>query len=656
VSEFTISGVERAAGSGDHARTVRRPGWEIVTLLGIVLTASFLYIWGLNANGWANAYYSAAVQAGQHDPVAFFFGASDWGNSITVDKPPLSLWVMGISVRLFGLNTWALLLPQAAMTIGSTLLIYLLARRHLSGPAALLAAAVFASTPITVLLARYNNPDPLMVLLMLSAFYAGIRATESGRTRFLYLAACFMALGFLAKQLQAFLVLPAIALVFFVYVQKAQRTRAISLILAGLVLAIGSLTWPMAVDLTPSGSRPYVGGSTANSMLELTLGYNGIDRVLQRGDEPSATALTPQEFRSIDTDAGVFRLFNSNYGQESGWLLLPALLVCAAVFWQMLRRKYDRNKSIFALASAVWMITTYLVLSFMGNSIHSYYTAALAAPLALCIGLGAELLSSTAMSVPRRIATAAAVVLSSLFSHAMWQLSSSYPEGLGMAILIIGLLAGAALSVQAPFKWMGPAAAWLAIGSLLVGPLVCSVITLNTQQQGSNPLSGGLSRSPNTISRFLQEVKNGGRPGAAGLAIGDTPSPILSEYLRNASPGCTWAAATYPGQTAARFQLETGRPVMPLGGFAALDPSPTLEQFKELARSGRVCYVVEQPEQLKVPGNSPELLAIHSWVANTFSSEKMDGVIVYDLTRSAPSSEPVAATDAETSRRASGGE
>lgn len=632
-SESTILGVEGAAHSGDPASTVRPPVWEILTLLGIVLAASFLYIWGVAANGWANAYYSAAVQAGQHDPLSFFFGSSDWGNSITVDKPPLSLWVMGLSVRLFGLNTWALLLPQAAMTLGSTLLIYRLARRHLSGPAALLSGAVYASTPITVLLARYNNPDPLMVLLMLSALYAGIRATESGRTRFLYLAACFLALGFLAKQLQAFLVLPAIALVFIAYAQKARRTRVVSLFLAGLVLAAGSLAWPMAVDLTPHDSRPYVGGSATNSMLELTLGYNGIDRILQRANEPSAAALTPPEFRSIDTDAGVFRLFNSNYGQESGWLLLPALLVCGAILWAIFRRKYDRNKSIFALASVAWMITTYLVLSFMGNSIHSYYTAAIAAPLALCIGLGAELINAKAMSVPQRIVTAAAVVLSSLFAHAMWQLSSSYPESLGTALLVIGLLAGAALSVQAPFKWMGPLAAWLAIGSLLVGPLACSVITLGTPQQGSNPLSGGISRSPNTISRFLQEVKNGGQPGAAGLAIGITPSPVLVDHLRHASPSCTWAAATYPGQTAARFQLAVGRPVMPLGGFAALDPSPTLEQFRELTRSGQICYLVEQPEQLKVPGNSPELLTIHDWVTGTFRAEQIDGVTVYDLTR-----------------------
>lgn len=630
MSESTTLGTDRTTGPDDGAP--RRPGWEPWGLAGILVLAAFLYVWGIADNGWANAYYSAAVQAGQNDPAAFFFGSSDWGNSITVDKPPLSLWIMGLSVRLFGLNTWALLLPQAAMTMASILLIHCLARRHLPPSAALLSAAIFACTPITVLLARYNNPDPLMVLLMLAALYTGMRAAESGRTRFLYLAACLLALGFLAKQLQAFLVLPAIALAFCFYAQKAWRARVVSLLLAGLVLAVGSLAWPLAVDLTPPGSRPYVGGSASNSMLELTVGYNGINRVLQHEDDPSV-ALIPQEFRSVETDAGLFRLFNSNYGQEIGWLLLPALLACIAIVVTVLRGRYSRNKSIFAVASVTWMITTYLMLSFMGNSFHSYYTASLAAPLALCLGFGAELLTSPRQSRRSRITIAASVVSSCIFAQAMWQLSAAYPQVLGTGVLLLGLLAGAMLSVPAPGKWVHRVAAWLAVGTLMAGPAFCSTIALATPQEGSNPLSGGLSRNPNTLSRFLAGVKNGDPAWASGLAIGVAPSPALASHLRNAAAQCTWAAATYPGQTAARFQLKIGRPVMPLGGFAATDPSPTLAQFKEWVQAGRLCHLVVQPEQLKVPGNSPELHEIHEWVTQTFSAEKIDDVTVYNLTR-----------------------
>ncbi|WP_165478239.1 glycosyltransferase family 39 protein [Arthrobacter sp. S39] len=604
--------------------------WEIGTLIGIISGSALIYVWGLAGNGWANAYYSAAVQAGQHDLAALFFGSADWGNSITVDKPPLSLWIMGLSVRIFGLNTWALLLPQAGMTMASTLLIYRVARPHLPASLALLSAAVFAMTPITVLLARYNNPDPLMVLLMLSALYAGIRAVETDRSRLLYLGACFLALGFLTKQLQAFLVLPAIVLVFLVYSSFAWPKRLVTLLFACVMLVAGSLAWPMVVELTPPMSRPYVGGSATNSMLELTLGYNGLDRVLKREADPS-TALIPEAMRRLDTDAGFFRLFNANYGQEIGWLLVPALIASIAITVQLVSGRFSRKKSILATAAVSWLATTYIVLSFMGNSFHSYYTASLAAPLALCIGLGAELAFTSGRTVLSRVGLGLTVVASSIFSHAMWQLSDAYLEWLGNALLYAGLLSGAVLLLPAPQKWISVAASWLAIGSLLVGPLYCSVITLSSPQNGSNPLSGGVARNPHTLSRFLQGVRVQDPAWASGLAIGNSPSPAIAELLRSADADCTWAAATYPGQTAARFQLEVGRPIMPIGGFAATDPSPKLEQFQQAALTGRLCYLVEQPEQLMVPGNSSELAAIHDWVRNTFRAENIDGVTVYRL-------------------------
>lgn len=609
----------------NHKKTL-----EICSLVCIITGSALIYVWGLSGNGWANAYYSAAVQAGQHDLGAFFFGSSDWGNSITVDKPPLSLWIMGLSVRLFGLNTWALVLPQAAMTMASTLLIYRVGRPHLPAPFALLSTAVFAFTPITVLMARYNNPDPLMVLLMISALYAGIKATEPGQSRLLYMTACLLSLGFLAKQFQAFLVLPAIILVFLVYASCAWRKRLVTLHLAGLILVAASLAWPLATDLTPAESRPFVGGTATNSMIELTLGYNGLDRVLKQEDDPSL-ALMPEGMRSIDSDAGFFRLFNANYGQESGWLLVPGLLACVAITVQLLRGMYSRKKSIFVAAAACWMVTTYVVLSFMGSSFHSYYTASLAAPMALCLGLGAELVLSSGKTLLSRVGIGLAVVISSIFSHAMWQLSEEYVAWLGHVLLYTGMVSGAAVMIPAPRKWITQTASWLAVGSLLLGPIYCSVITLGSPQAGSNPLSGGVASNPTSLSQFLQGVKVGDPSWATGLAIGNSPTPGMAELLRNADADCTWAAATYPGQTAARFQLEVNRPIMPIGGFAAKDPSPTLEQFQKQVGSGRLCYLVEQAEQLRVPGNSEELTAIHDWVRATFKAQEIDGVNVYKL-------------------------
>lgn len=638
---MTVS-ASTAPATGQAGFAVRSPTpvarWEKATIAALLLSAAFLYLWKLDQNGWANAFYSAAVQSGEHDFTAFFFGSSDWGNSITVDKPPLSLWIMGLSVRLFGLNSWGLLVPQVIITLTSTLLIFVLIRRYFPASAALIAAAAFAYTPITVLLARYNNPDPLMVLLMIAVLYTGTRAAETGRLKPMLIAGGFLALGFLTKQLQAFLVLPAIAIVFLIFARLSWRKKFLGLALAGCLVAVCSLAWPLAVDLTPAQSRPYVGGSTGNSMIELTLGYNGIDRVVQHADDPSLS-LIPQEFRSMGSDAGFFRLINLNYGQEIGWLLMPALLSCVAITWAIATRRFERHEAILSAAAVLWFVTTYLVLSFMSQGFHSYYSSSLAPPLALCVGIGARLLLSGAKTVPGRIWTTAALVASFIFANAIWRISDLFPEWLGPAILSAGLLLAAASAVRPPWPWLERSAVAATIGALLIGPVFCSLLTAGSPQSGSNPLSGGISRNPNTLSRFLDGVKKQEPAWAYGVAIGNNPSQAILEKLQNAPSGCTWAAATYPAQTAARFQLASNRPIMPLGGFAAVDPSPTLNKFRDWVAAGQICYLVEQPEQLKVPGNSQELTAIQNWAAATFHADVTDGTTVYDLGKPLESSQ-----------------
>ncbi|WP_284755191.1 glycosyltransferase family 39 protein [Arthrobacter sp. efr-133-R2A-120] len=627
---FTASGTSLPAVQGTGLNPTPVARWEKITLAVLLICLAFLYLWKLDQNGWANPFYSAAVQSGEHNFTALFFGSSDWGNSITVDKPPLSLWVMGVSVRLFGLNSWGLLVPQVIITLTSTLLIFTLMRRYFPAVCALIAATVFALTPVSVLLARYDNPDPLMVLLMISALYSGVRAAETGRLKPMVLMGGLLALGFLTKQLQAFLVLPAIVLVFLLFAPLAWRKRFIGLGLAACVVAVVSLAWPLVVDLTPAQSRPFVGGSTHNSMVELTLGYNGIDRVMKGQDDASA-ALIPPEFKGVDTDAGLFRLFNANNGQEIGWLLMAAILCCVAMAWAIVRKRLDRNEAILSSAAVLWFSTTYLILSFMGQGFHSYYAASLAPPLALCIGVGARLLLAGAQTISGRLWIAFTLIASFVFANAMWQLSDVFPEWLGKGVLYAGLLAAAISAVRAPWPWVERSSAFLAIGALLIGPVFCSLVTLGSPQSGYNPISGGLTKSPNSLSRFLAGVKQQDPAWIHGLTYGNSPGTALLDRLRNAPARCVWTAATYPGETAARFQLESNRAIMPIGGFTATDPSPTLRQFRDWVAEGQICYLVEQPDQLKAPEAGPELLAIQKWVADTFQSEEIDGNKIYDL-------------------------
>ncbi|MFC9773191.1 MULTISPECIES: ArnT family glycosyltransferase [unclassified Pseudarthrobacter] len=331
------------------------------------------------------------MQSGAIDFKAFFYGSSDWGNSITVDKPPLSLWLMGLSVRVLGFNPVAILLPQAILGVATTFLIYNILRRCISTVPALFGATVFFTTPIITLMSRYNNPDPLMLFLMVAAVWSLIAYLESGRPGYFVLTAAFLGMAFMTKQLQGLLSVPAIGLSFLMFSPQTFR-RKLRTACGGLLalLAVGGI-WPITVDLTPSEERPFVGGSSSNSVLQLTLAYNGIDRVAGSEEVPM-TVLIPKQFRSVGSDAGVFRLLNANYGQEASWLLYASLLAAALLVATTWSRTGSRQKKALTLLSAIWLFSTFLLLSYMGNQIHTYYTAALAPPMALTLGLAADVL------------------------------------------------------------------------------------------------------------------------------------------------------------------------------------------------------------------------------------------------------------------------
>ncbi len=197
------------------------PSWSRPALLVLLAATAALYLWGLGASGWANSFYAAAAQAGSESWKALFFGASDAASSITVDKTPASLWVMGLSIRMFGLSSWSLLVPQALMGVASVGLLHGTVRRTTgSAVAGLLAGTVLALTPIAVLMFRFDNPDALLVLLMIGSVSCTVRALQSSRlraeglaahpVRWLALAGALVGLAFLTKMLQAFLVLPAL--------------------------------------------------------------------------------------------------------------------------------------------------------------------------------------------------------------------------------------------------------------------------------------------------------------------------------------------------------------------------------------------------------------------------------------------------------------
>ncbi|MDY7090021.1 MAG: glycosyltransferase family 39 protein, partial [Actinomycetota bacterium] len=365
--------------------------WVRPALVALLLATGVLYLWGLSRNGWANAFYSAAVQAGSESWKAFFFGSSDAANSITVDKTPASLWVMALSARVFGVSSWSILVPQALMGVASVALLFATVRRWYGPAAGLLAGAVLALTPIAVLMFRFNNPDALLVLLMMAGAYATVRAVENGSTKWIVLAGVFVGFGFLAKMLQALLVVPAFALTYLIAGPPKLAKRIGQLLLSGLAVVVSAGWYIAIVELVPASMRPYIGGSQNNSILELALGYNGLGR-LNGNETGSVGGGGGFGGGGMWGSTGLTRMFDSAQGGQISWLLPAALILLVAGLVTTVRReRTDRQRAGLILWGG-WLLVTGLVFSFMQGIFHAYYTVALAPAVGAVVAMGVSLL------------------------------------------------------------------------------------------------------------------------------------------------------------------------------------------------------------------------------------------------------------------------
>ncbi len=517
-----------------RSRPARRPGllrgpaadprWARPALLALLALTALLYAAGLSRNGWANDFYSAAVQAGTRSWKAFFFGSFDASNFITVDKTPASLWVMELSARVFGLNYWSVLLPQAAEGVASVAILYAAVRRW-SGPAAgLIAAAVLAITPVATLMFRFNNPDALLVLLMTAAAYAMVRAVDSGRTRWVVLAGALLGFGFLTKMLQAFLVLPAFALVYLVAGPPRLGRRIGQLLAGGAALIVAAGWWVAIAALTPAADRPYVGGSTNDSILQLALGYNGLGRL--DGNETGSVGFNGGAggggASPFGGSTGLSRLFASEMGGQISWLLPAALIALAALVWLSWRRPRTDQVRAAALLWGGWLLVTGLVFSYMSGIIHPYYTVALAPAIGALSGIGAVALwrSRRSMAGGRAIAAravlAAALVVTAWWAYLLLGRSAGWLPWLRPVIVVCGLAAAAAVIAG---RWLSgrvmvASVAPLALVAGLAGPLAYSLDTAATSHTGALPSAGP------SVASFGGP---GGGPGGGGGLAGGRP-------------------------------------------------------------------------------------------------------------------------------------
>ncbi len=680
-----------------------------ISLAVLLLATAVLYIWGLSTSGWANSFYSAAAQAGGQNWKAWFFGSLDSGNSITVDKPPASLWVMGLSVRLFGLSSWSILVPQAIMGVLTAWLVFATTRRALrtwtpgSGRPlsswsvhnlALFGAAAFALTPVAVLMFRFNNPDALLMLLLTAATYCVVRATETASRRWMVWAGVAIGFAFLTKTLQAFLILPPLALAYLIMAPASWRKRVVDLLAAAAALAV-SAGWYIAVfTLTPASMRPYMGGSQTNSFLELAFGYNGLGRLT--GDEVgSVGGGNGGTWGSI----GILRLFTGVSGGMVAWLI-PAALVLAVVGVVLLgRRMQDGSAQVRGalIASGGSLLVTGLVFSFMAGIYHDYYTVALTPFIGITLALGA----GVAWAHRERAWVRGALAVAAVATGALAVAYTSQAGGvyavvgwvsLGMLVLAaLGFVFGPRLAVGftraavalsmigallSPASYALQTAATAHTGSIVTaGPVTSSMGgrggggmadggqrgqgngTGGTPPGGTAP--GGTGQGAPTQGGTTQggTAQNGpgsqgggpggtsqgstqggsttdGRTGGAGmggLLTGTDVSDELKAALTSASSDYTWVAATIGSQNAASYQLATNLPVMAIGGFNGSDPSPTLEQFQAYVAQGKIHYFIGGEMGGRQNGGSEAASDIVAWVEANYEATTIGSTTVYDL-------------------------
>jgi 4-amino-4-deoxy-L-arabinose transferase-like glycosyltransferase len=645
----TASRALRAALRG----SVDDPRWARPLLWLLLLGTAALYLVDLTSSGTANDFYAAAVKSGTESLRAWLFGSLDAANAITVDKPPVSLWLMVLSARVFGFSSFSMLLPQALMGVASVAVLQGAVKRWSGAAAGLVAGALLALTPVAALMFRFNNPDALLVLLMTVAAYAVVRAidapTVEGRRaaalRWMLVAGSAVGFAFLTKMAQGLLVLPAFGVVYLVASPLRLRARIGHLLAAAAALVVSAGWFVVLVAVWPAGSRPYIGGSTNNSLWELALGYNGLGRLLGAAGNGGGAGGGNTGFGG---SAGLLRMFGTAFGTQISWFLPAALL--ALVAGLVLTRKAPRTDQTRAalLLWGGWLVVTMAVFSFMSGTIHPYYAVALAPPIGALVAVGGRALWLQRDGNLARGTLALMVGGTAVWGNVlMTRDASGWMTGLAWTMPVAGVLGAVLLAV------VGCRLKKLAAAALLVGALGASLgagsftaATAATGHSGSIPMAGpsslaatgmggpgGTARPPQnpsdgtTGTQTLPPVGTGGGPGAS--ASTDT---ALVDLLNDTSS--RWSAAVIGDQSAAGYILSTNTAVMAVGGWSGSDDAPTLAEFQQYVADGDISYFIAGGGMGggRQGDSASSASAITAWVEANYRATTVGGTTVYDLT------------------------
>ncbi|WP_405165712.1 glycosyltransferase family 39 protein [Nocardia sp. NBC_01499] len=639
--------------------------WERAGLATLLIGTAVAYLWHITVNGMGNNFYSAAAWAGSRDWKALLFGSLDPGNFITVDKPPVSQWVMGLSGQVFGFSSASMLIPQALMAVAAVALTYAAVTRATdSRGAGLLAGAALAVTPVVALMFRFNNPDAVMVLLMTAGAYCTIRSLRNASPRWLMLAGVALGFAFLAKMLEGLMVLPALGIAYLIVAPTTLRKRLWHLTGAAAALIVSSGWYVLLTILWPASERPYLAGSTNNTFMDLVLGYNGFARFLGQNHRGGGNRFElPPGYempRNIWGGGGGFggfggsghwKLFTGEIGFEISWLLPAALLAFAVVLvsrWRAPRTDQFRGA---ALVFGLWMVIDGIAFTTMKGGMHAYYTLAIGPAVAGMFALGVHEAWRRRDEVFGRIGAAALIIATGGWAFVLLNRNAEWLPWLRWTLLTVsvlatlGLLATAFPAVSGRLRTR--ATSVLVIAGLLAGlggTTAYAAVTLPQEHTGGGPSVGPAKpETPgpaNQIRRVVMAFLDG------------STEPQVAAMLRNTTT--TWSAAVDRSSTAASLELDSRTPVIAIGGFTSDDPVPTLPDFQHLVSTHQVTYylaqevklpdswkVADQPGVLTQPGQPQTSNGmwrpsgnkeIADWVAAHYSSVHIGNVAIYDLT------------------------